>query len=84
MSAGNFKEKRTTAYVKRVPYADPWVADITPAKIFDSHTICKGKYLFVWINKTAGVSVVKALGINKDDYNHYKAMELREIFGSDN
>jgi hypothetical protein len=39
------------------------------------------EFLFIWINKTAGVSVSNALGINKDLYNHYTAMELREILG---
>ncbi len=71
------------AYVNRTPYVDKWVDDITPVQIFDSHTKNKGDFLFVWINKSAGVSVTKALGINKDDYNHYTAMELRKIFGTD-
>ena len=75
-------KKNAKAYLKRVPYSDDWVADITPARVFDGYTKCKGKYLFVWINKTAGMSVVEALGINKDIYNHYTAMELRDILGA--
>jgi hypothetical protein len=41
----------------------------------------RGEFLFVWINKTAGVSVAQALGIDKELYNHYTAFELREILG---
>jgi chondroitin 4-sulfotransferase 11 len=70
------------AYLRRVPYADPWVGKITPTDIFDSYSKCKGEYLFIWINKTAGVSIAKLLGIDKDVYNHYTASELRDILGS--
>jgi chondroitin 4-sulfotransferase 11 len=70
------------AYVRRLPYADHWVANITPSDIFKGYTKSKGDYLFIWINKTAGASIAKTLGINKDAYNHYTATELREILGA--
>ncbi len=57
-------------------------------KIFDCFTKYKGKFLFVWINKTGGASIAKALGIKRDKigswYNHYTAMELRNIVGINN
>jgi chondroitin 4-sulfotransferase 11 len=81
MSAKSPDNCQRRAYVKRTPYADEWVADMTPANVFDAYTRCKGEFLFVWINKTAGVSVAQSLGINKDLYNHYTAMELRDIVG---
>ena len=34
------------------------------------------------VNKTAGVSIANALGINKDSYNHFTATELRNILGT--
>lgn len=67
------------AYKARSPYADPWIGRITPAEIFDSYAKNNGAYLFIWINKTAGVSITKVLGIDKDTYNHYTASELRGI-----
>jgi hypothetical protein len=70
------------AYVKRDPYMDDWVAKVTPDQVTDAYTLHRGEFLFVWINKTAGVSVAKALGIKKDLYNHYTAMELRNILGA--
>jgi chondroitin 4-sulfotransferase 11 len=69
-------------YAKRLPYADDWVADMNAANVFDGYTRRQGEFLFVWINKTAGLSVTQALGINKDLYNHYTAMELRGIIGT--
>ena len=69
------------AYTRRVPYADHWVVNITPHDIFKAYTRSSGDYLFIWINKTAGVSIARALGINKDTYNHYTATELRGILG---
>ena len=42
-------------------------------------------FLYVWINKTGGASMNKALGIKYDGkgtwYNHYTALELREAIG---
>lgn len=61
---------------------DDWVAKVSPGQVTDAYTLHSGEFLFVWINKTAGVSVAKALGIKKDLYNHYTAMELRKIFGA--
>ena len=55
--------------------------------ILDCFTKYKGKFLFVWINKTGGTSIAKALGIKYDDigtwYNHYTAIELRDSVGKD-
>ena len=82
MSEQSASHGQRRAYVKRIPYADGWVADMTPSKVLEGYTRRKGDFLFVWINKTAGVSVALALGINKDLYNHYTAMELREIVGA--
>jgi hypothetical protein len=57
-------------------------------KIFNCFTKYKGKFLFVWINKTGGASIAKALGIKYDKkgrwYNHYTAIELRDIVGINN
>ena len=75
--------KNGPAYVKRDPYMDDWVAKVSPGQVTDAYTLHAGEFLFVWINKTAGVSVAKALGIKKDLYNHYTAMELRSIFGAE-
>jgi hypothetical protein len=69
------------AYAQRKPYIDSWVANVTPEQVFDGYTMRNREFLFIWINKTAGVSVSNALGIDKDLYNHYTAMELREILG---
>lgn len=71
-----------SAYVKRRPYIDDWVEDISPDQVLNGYSFHKCEFLFIWINKTAGVSVTNALGINKDLYNHYTAMELRDIFGA--
>jgi len=73
--------RRLQAYARRKPYIDSWTANVTPEQVLDGYTFRKGEFLFIWINKTAGVSVSSALGINKDLYNHYTAMELREILG---
>jgi chondroitin 4-sulfotransferase 11 len=70
------------AFVERDPYRDDWVAKITREQVLDGYTVRRGEFLFVWINKTAGVSVTSALGIDKDHYNHYTAMELREVVGA--
>lgn len=83
MSEQDSVKKGAKAYPNHIPYIDPWVSDISPRKIFDSYDFEDPDYLFVWINKTAGVSVVKALGIEKDRYNHYTAAELQQIFGDD-
>ena len=82
MPAGLSDKSKRQAYVKREPYMDTWVANVSPDQVLDGYTMHKGKFLFVWINKTAGVSVNRALGINKDLYNHYTAMELRDIVGA--
>lgn len=71
------------AYTTREPYVDDWVADITPDQLLHGYRLHRGEFLFVWINKTAGASVARALGINKDLYNHYTAFELREILGAE-
>lgn len=47
---------------------------------FDCFIKYKGKYLFIWINKTGGYSIAKTLGIG-EGYNHYTAIELRDIVG---
>lgn len=67
--------------MRRTTYADKWVKDVTPDEILNSYTKCKGEYLLIWINKTAGVAITQALGIDKDAYSHYTATELRDILG---
>lgn len=81
MPTHSMNNRHARAYARREPYIDSWVANVTPEQVFEGHTLRKGEFLFIWINKTAGVSVSNALGINKDLYNHYTAMELREILG---
>jgi hypothetical protein len=83
MSDQDSVRKGTKVYVSRVPYVDPWVSEISPENIFDSYESEDPGYLFVWINKTAGVSVAKAIGVEKDRYNHYTAAELQRILGRD-
>ena len=77
------KNENRQVYNKRKPYRDGWVANVSRAEVLRAYTVHRGEFLFVWINKTAGLSVTRALGIDKNLYNHYTAMELREILGND-
>ena len=73
---------RDTAYLPRAPYRDHWLDNVTRDQVLDSHSLLQGEFLFIWINKTAGLSVTRALGIDRKRYNHFTASELREIFGA--
>ncbi|MGD8854371.1 MAG: sulfotransferase family 2 domain-containing protein, partial [Gammaproteobacteria bacterium] len=81
MSQRLFEKNARQAYRERKPYRDDWVANVSRDEVLRGYTVQRGKFLFVWINKTAGLSLSRALGIDKNLYNHYTAMELREILG---
>jgi len=83
MSQEHSDKFSSQAYYERVPYRDDWVTNVSRAEILHAYTVHRGEFLFVWINKTAGLSMTRALGIEKNLYNHYTAMELREILGTE-
>lgn len=83
MQRALFEKHNRQAYFEREPYRDGWIANVSRASVLRPYAVHRGEFLFVWINKTAGLSVARALGIDKKSYNHYTAMELREIVGAE-
>jgi hypothetical protein len=73
--------KGSAAYVRRAPYRDHWLGNVTREQVLGSYSLQRGEFLFIWINKTAGLSVTRAMGIDKDRYNHFTATELCELVG---